>query len=92
MLLIARYTLALPRRAVKSVVSPGEHQLKNIASEIFGTAVTYLVLKDIKPGNMTALNTARQQFEHVVDMIPFRGEPAGAWEADRRGLKPGQPV
>ena len=68
--LIGRRTLALPRHAVKSVISPGEDNKHEIALEYFATAVAHLVLLGVEPGNLEAIDKARLRYEAIADRVP----------------------
>jgi hypothetical protein len=67
---IGRRTLALPRHAVRSVISPGEDNKHEIALEYFATAVAHLVLLGVEPGNLEAIDKARLRYEAIADRIP----------------------
>jgi len=69
-LIIGRRTLALPRQAVESVISPGEDSRREIALEYFATTVAHLVLLGVEPGNLEAIEKARLRYDKIADRVP----------------------
>jgi hypothetical protein len=68
--IIGRRTLALPRQAVESVISPGEDSRREIALEYFATTVAHLVLLGVEPGNLEAIEKARLRYDKIADRVP----------------------